>query len=234
MASQVMTASTSRPPVAAGVAQKRRKPSGEVSHICPYCNRSFKRSEHKERHVRTHTKEKPFVCHCGHAFARRDLLTRHQRINTHHDPKLQTAHAAKPEQGGVNPAVDNVVQLQTPVSPPDMANNPWDQFIPAQSNDGPSDYGWTTSPQTGGAGAPDEQFFNHQMQQHGLYYPDYSQGQPMSGYTDPQGFYDDRGTVAWTGVNPSYFQNQDTSEVADPQLQEQENPQLQKTISIII
>ena len=29
------------------------------------------------------TKEKPFVCTCGAAFARRDLLTRHQRISLH-------------------------------------------------------------------------------------------------------------------------------------------------------
>jgi hypothetical protein len=58
----------------------------------------------------------------------------------------------------------------------------------------------------------------------------------MPGYADPQGFgsYDDRGAVAWTGVNPPYFQNQDISDVTDPQLQEQENPQLQKTISITI
>lgn len=31
------------------------------------------------------TKEKPFVCRCGAAFARRDLLTRHQRVNLHED-----------------------------------------------------------------------------------------------------------------------------------------------------
>ena len=29
------------------------------------------------------TKEKPFLCRCGAAFARRDLLTRHQRITLH-------------------------------------------------------------------------------------------------------------------------------------------------------
>ena len=29
------------------------------------------------------TKEKPFVCICGDAFPRRDLLTRHQRISSH-------------------------------------------------------------------------------------------------------------------------------------------------------
>ncbi|KAH7039969.1 uncharacterized protein B0I36DRAFT_4039 [Microdochium trichocladiopsis] len=47
---------------------------------CPHCGREFKRSEHLERHVRTHTKEKPYICHCGSAFSRRDLLTRHARI----------------------------------------------------------------------------------------------------------------------------------------------------------
>ncbi|KAI1471084.1 uncharacterized protein F4812DRAFT_455196 [Daldinia caldariorum] len=29
---------------------------------------------------RLYTKEKPYVCHCGSAYSRRDLLTRHQRI----------------------------------------------------------------------------------------------------------------------------------------------------------
>lgn len=35
--------------------------------------------------TRTDTKEKPFVCYCGAAFARRDLLTRHKRVNSHDD-----------------------------------------------------------------------------------------------------------------------------------------------------
>ncbi|KAI6779349.1 uncharacterized protein J7T54_000447 [Emericellopsis cladophorae] len=51
--------------------------------MCPHCGRTFKRTEHLERHVRTHTKEKPFLCHCGAAFARRDLLTRHFRVADH-------------------------------------------------------------------------------------------------------------------------------------------------------
>ncbi|KAJ8132791.1 hypothetical protein O1611_g833 [Lasiodiplodia mahajangana] len=33
-----------------------------------------------------YTKEKPFVCHCGAAFTRRDLLTRHERIAAHETP----------------------------------------------------------------------------------------------------------------------------------------------------
>lgn len=54
-------------------------------HTCSYCSRSFKRAEHLTRHLRTHTREKPFHCHCGAAFTRRDLLTRHWRITSHGD-----------------------------------------------------------------------------------------------------------------------------------------------------
>ncbi|KAK7937454.1 uncharacterized protein PG986_014322 [Apiospora aurea] len=45
-----------------------------------YCSRLFGRSEHKIRHERTHTKEKPFVCGCKDSFARLDLLKRHKRL----------------------------------------------------------------------------------------------------------------------------------------------------------
>ncbi|KAL6900598.1 hypothetical protein GGI43DRAFT_53538 [Trichoderma evansii] len=49
-------------------------------HTCPYCGRNFKRPEHLRRHCRTHTKEKPFVCPCGAAFTRTDLLRRHEKL----------------------------------------------------------------------------------------------------------------------------------------------------------
>lgn len=44
------------------------------------------------------TKEKPYQCHCGAAFTRRDLLTRHRRI---------TVHGNVPEEGVENSCVDN-------------------------------------------------------------------------------------------------------------------------------
>lgn len=49
-------------------------------YICEACSRPFARLDHLKRHMRTHTKEKPFPCpHCASCFARRDLLLRHQR-----------------------------------------------------------------------------------------------------------------------------------------------------------
>ncbi|CAG1983632.1 hypothetical protein SNK03_008898 [Fusarium graminearum] len=63
--------------------QKVDHNGGANLRMCHHCGKSFKRTEHLERHVRTHTKEKPFLCHCGASFARRDLLTRHQRIAEH-------------------------------------------------------------------------------------------------------------------------------------------------------
>ncbi|GLA09624.1 hypothetical protein AnigIFM60653_011955 [Aspergillus niger] len=47
---------------------------------CPWCPRSFTKEEHLARHVRTHTKEKPFICtECNKSFSRHDSLLRHIR-----------------------------------------------------------------------------------------------------------------------------------------------------------
>ncbi|KAL4941039.1 hypothetical protein BDV06DRAFT_9498 [Aspergillus oleicola] len=59
--------------------------AGAKTRTCVHCGRSFRRTEHLERHVRTHTKEKPYTCYCGAAFSRRDLLKRHMGITGHED-----------------------------------------------------------------------------------------------------------------------------------------------------
>ncbi|KAJ5736448.1 uncharacterized protein N7483_001573 [Penicillium malachiteum] len=45
---------------------------------CGFCKRHYNRADHLIRHVRSHTREKPYVCDvCDKGFARPDLLKRH-------------------------------------------------------------------------------------------------------------------------------------------------------------
>ncbi|KAF6836737.1 hypothetical protein CPLU01_03531 [Colletotrichum plurivorum] len=84
------------------IKRRRRTGHGPDARSCPHCGRTFKRTEHLERHVRTHTKEKPFICRCGAAFARRDLLTRHQRIALHEDGSESPPEGpSEPDSGGL-------------------------------------------------------------------------------------------------------------------------------------
>ncbi|KAF9097962.1 hypothetical protein BGX23_007500 [Mortierella sp. AD031] len=57
-------------------------------HICPVpnCYKSFTRSGHLARHIRSHTSEKLFVCpveSCGLGFTRSDALREHARTHVH-------------------------------------------------------------------------------------------------------------------------------------------------------
>ncbi|KAF9433155.1 hypothetical protein BGZ76_009824, partial [Entomortierella beljakovae] len=56
------------------------------AHLCPWlnCHKTFTRSAHLARHVRSHGGEKPYACvheGCGKTFSRSDVLKEHTRIH---------------------------------------------------------------------------------------------------------------------------------------------------------
>lgn len=124
------------------VATPRKPPSAiapEKKYKCQFCNRAFSRSEHRSRHERSHTKERPFKClKCRSTFVRRDLLLRHDRtvhakdggVPLHSDVKrragpksaaLATAKSALDPAAAFDPAAleqieagsDGIVDLET-------------------------------------------------------------------------------------------------------------------------
>ncbi|KAF9229022.1 hypothetical protein BS17DRAFT_691569 [Gyrodon lividus] len=78
------------PPGSAGI-NKRYRPAPAKTFQCRgygECRMVFSRSEHLARHIRKHTGERPFTCHCAKQFSRLDNLRQH----------AQTVHADKQEQ----------------------------------------------------------------------------------------------------------------------------------------
>jgi hypothetical protein len=58
----------------------RTSPRTKRERICPWCSQSFSKEDHLARHVRRHTREKPFSCvTCTKTFTRYDSLLRHAR-----------------------------------------------------------------------------------------------------------------------------------------------------------
>ncbi|KAF7329154.1 hypothetical protein MKEN_00176000 [Mycena kentingensis (nom. inval.)] len=80
---------TSAPLAATSGVAKRYRPAQAKTFQCRgygECRMVFSRSEHLARHIRKHTGERPFNCHCGKQFSRLDNLRQH----------AQTVHADKP------------------------------------------------------------------------------------------------------------------------------------------
>lgn len=113
--------STSGPTVAAPV-DKPAKPKNSKKYRCCYCDRAFSRSEHRSRHERSHTKERPFHCpKCPSTFVRRDLLLRHDRtvhaIRNGSGAPLATT-TKKPRTSSTSSTNSNNSSQQQPLPPP--------------------------------------------------------------------------------------------------------------------
>ncbi|KAK9877394.1 hypothetical protein WA026_017790 [Henosepilachna vigintioctopunctata] len=50
-------------------------------YICSYCDKEIKKPSDLIRHLRTHTKEKPFKCFCGNSFSVKSTLLTHMQIH---------------------------------------------------------------------------------------------------------------------------------------------------------
>ncbi|GMG25470.1 unnamed protein product [Ambrosiozyma monospora] len=99
-------------------------------YICQFCARSFSRSEHKLRHERSHTKEKPFHCSiCKNGFVRRDLLQRHLR--TVHALVLKTSIED-------NISTDDVLLQKTSSSTSNVGSTGSNSLSNAMANTAPS------------------------------------------------------------------------------------------------
>ncbi|GAA5983697.1 hypothetical protein JCM11641_000937 [Rhodosporidiobolus odoratus] len=74
---------------------KVKKPRKERIVNCGFCNATFKKLEHLQRHERTHTQDRPYRCEiCQKTFARQDTLHRHTKL---HDRKDDIVAPSKPQ-----------------------------------------------------------------------------------------------------------------------------------------
>ncbi|KAJ5466638.1 hypothetical protein N7539_009367 [Penicillium diatomitis] len=72
---------------------------------CGFCKRHYNRADHLIRHVRSHTREKPYVCDiCDKGFARPDLLKRHATGHAHDRDRKRKRISSFSKQGRVSQA----------------------------------------------------------------------------------------------------------------------------------
>nr|XP_053637682.1 zinc finger and BTB domain-containing protein 46-like isoform X1 [Cherax quadricarinatus]XP_053637683.1 zinc finger and BTB domain-containing protein 46-like isoform X1 [Cherax quadricarinatus]XP_053637684.1 zinc finger and BTB domain-containing protein 46-like isoform X1 [Cherax quadricarinatus]XP_053637685.1 zinc finger and BTB domain-containing protein 46-like isoform X1 [Cherax quadricarinatus] len=94
---------------------------------CVHCGKKFKRKEHRERHERIHTGEKPFVCHiCNARFTQKEHLKGHiENVHLKHGEKgLEGLLDFEREMDDQDDREDEDVDILSPASPPPTSTSP--------------------------------------------------------------------------------------------------------------
>ncbi|GFF61362.1 hypothetical protein IFM62136_04985 [Aspergillus lentulus] len=114
-------------------------PRTKRERICPWCSQSFSKEDHLARHVRRHTREKPFSCAtCTKSFTRYDSLLRHARSHGV-NPQSESQKAISAAGG---PGQNETLQIHE-LSPESMVNSAQGSFphenslVAAQSTSDP-------------------------------------------------------------------------------------------------
>ncbi|KAJ7118393.1 hypothetical protein C8R44DRAFT_878978 [Mycena epipterygia] len=116
---------------AGGGVGKRYRPAPAKTFQCRgygECRMVFSRSEHLARHIRKHTGERPFTCHCSKQFSRLDNLRQHAQtvhadkadLNEAMMRELTSLHATMT--GGVPPPAVSPTSSTSPPNPTANAN----------------------------------------------------------------------------------------------------------------
>lgn len=101
---------------------------------CSRCDRCYNRTEHLARHVRSHTKQRPYSCSfCTKAFARMDILKRHQATHSRPQHELDSL-----QQSGQDYRVSRACRLAQQQNPNAPTRSPvaavsiraWNAHIP--------------------------------------------------------------------------------------------------------
>lgn len=86
-------------------ANRANNHDGKKMYACNFCFSSYSRLEHLKRHTDTHTHGRRFQCACGKAFARKDLLRRHELNHDVNNPsKKRRRTTTSPSAGRVSSA----------------------------------------------------------------------------------------------------------------------------------
>ncbi|BGP16381.1 hypothetical protein JCM10213_004924 [Rhodosporidiobolus nylandii] len=118
----------SAPATASG---KPKKPRKEKIVSCNYCDMTFKKLEHLQRHERTHTLDRPYQCDtCSKTFARQDTLHRHERLHKGKDDDSPPA-----PKGPKKRRVSNAATSPKPVASTSEGSSTSPSIDPSSSSD---------------------------------------------------------------------------------------------------